>query len=85
LGACPLIRVNIHIVGKKEQEDMARKTTEKQVDFWDTITLRVPHSFAPAAQEVAHRYSMPVTEYCRQALLLRLAADGVRLEDYEAA
>jgi hypothetical protein len=28
---------------------------------------------------------MPVTEYCRRALLLRLEADGVRLDDFEEA
>jgi len=63
---------------------MARKKKSTET-YWDQITLLVPRSFAPAAQEAAHRYQMPVTEYCRQALLLRLAADGVRLEDYREA
>ena len=59
----------------------------KQVDsdFWDHITLAVPHNFEPAARKAAHRYRMPVTEYCRRALLLRLEADGVRLDDFEEA
>jgi hypothetical protein len=54
-------------------------------DFWDTLTLLMPSTFAPAAEDVARRYQMPVTEYCRQALLLRLRADGVRLEDFSDA
>jgi hypothetical protein len=67
---------------------MARKKTsraETDADYWDYITLMVPYSFAPAAQEAAHRHKMPITEYCRQALLLRLAADGVRIDDYAEA
>jgi hypothetical protein len=58
---------------------MARK---KRNDFWDTLTLLVPYHFTTAATEAAHRCKMPVTEYCRMALLLRLEADGVRLDDY---
>jgi hypothetical protein len=66
---------------------MARKQNRDDTDatFWDHLTLMVPYNFAPAARVAAHRYKMPVTEYCRQALLLRLAADGVRLEDYDEA
>jgi hypothetical protein len=66
---------------------MARKQHRADTDatFWDHLTLMVPYNFAPAAREAAHRYKMPVTEYCRRALLLRLAADGVRLEDYDEA
>ena len=66
---------------------MARKHRQTHTDatYWDHITIMVPFNFAPAAaQEAAHKYKMPVTEYCRQALLLRLAADGVRLDDYVA-
>jgi hypothetical protein len=62
-----------------------RRKTQTAPDFWDHITLAVPHSFEPAAREAAHRVKMPVTEYCRRALLLRLEADGVRLDDFEAA
>ena len=62
---------------------MARKNTETDADYWNPLTLLMPSTFDLAAREAAHRYHMPVTEYCRQALLLRLRADGVRLEDYE--
>ena len=51
-------------------------------DFWDHIAIMVPRNFEAAAREAAHRASMPITEYCRRALLLRLEADGVRLSDY---
>jgi hypothetical protein len=65
---------------------MSRKTTKpSDENYWDHITLMVPSTFEPAAREAAHRYSMPVTEYCRRALILRLEADGVRLSDYAAA
>ena len=64
---------------------MTRKPKPNDTDFWDHITLMVPHNFEPAAREAAHRNAMPITEYCRRALLLRLEADGVRLADYEAA
>ena len=67
---------------------MANKRKDQTVtdgDYWNPVTLLMPSTFAVAAREAAHRYQMPVPEYCRQALLLRLAADGVRLEDYEAA
>jgi hypothetical protein len=66
---------------------MARKRRESGPDatYWDHITIMVPFNFEPAAREAAHRYKMPVTEYCRQALLMRLAADGVRLDDYAEA
>ena len=53
-------------------------------DYWDHITLMVPYNFEAAAREAAHRHAMPVTEYCRRALILRLEADGVRLADYDA-
>lgn len=58
---------------------------QQEREFWDHISVMVPRNFEPAAQEAAHRAAMPVTEYCRRALLLRLEADGVRLEDYETA
>jgi hypothetical protein len=64
---------------------MARETTTTDQDYWDHITLMVPRNFEDAAREAAHRYAMPVTEYCRRALILRLEADGVRLQDYEPA
>jgi hypothetical protein len=62
-----------------------RKPRQSDQDFWDHITLMVPANFEPAAREAAHRQAMPVTEYCRRALILRLEADGVRLQDYEPA
>jgi hypothetical protein len=43
-----------------------------------------PYNFEAAAREAAHRSHVPVTDYLRRALLLRLEADGVRLEDYAA-
>lgn len=59
---------------------MRRKRQQPQDEtFWDHITLMVPRNFEAAAREAAHRCAMPVTEYCRRALLLRLEADGVRL------
>jgi len=58
-------------------------TTEE--DFWDHITLMVPSTFEAAAREAAHRYGMPINEYCRRALLLRLEADGIRLTDVTEA
>ena len=65
---------------------MARKSMPTdQSTYWDHITLMVPYNFEAAAREAAHRYAMPVTEYCRRALLLRLEADGVRLDDYSPA
>jgi hypothetical protein len=42
----------------------------------------LPYHFPVAAREDADRQGMPVTEWARQALLLRLAADGVRLDDF---
>ena len=33
--------------------------------------------------DVAHKYRMPPLEYIRRALMLRLEADGVRIEDYD--
>jgi hypothetical protein len=50
---------------------------------WEPVTFLMPSMFREAAAEAAHRYSLPAPEYCRRALLLRLEADGVRLEDYE--
>ena len=65
---------------------MSRKQQRQaDPDFWDHITLMVPRNFEAAAREAAHRFSMPVTEYCRRALLLRLEADGIRLADYRGA
>ncbi len=66
---------------------MPRKSGPEDSDatYWEHITLMVPYTFAPAARAAAHRYNMPVPEYCRRALLLRLEADGVRLDDFEAA
>jgi hypothetical protein len=59
--------------------------TVSDADYWNPLTLLMPSTFAHAAREAAHRYQMPVPEYCRQALLLRLAADGIRLDDYDQA
>jgi hypothetical protein len=63
---------------------MARKTKRSDTDanYWDQLTIMIPYHFPAAAREAAHRYGMPVTEWARQALLLRLAADGVHLDDY---
>jgi hypothetical protein len=65
---------------------MTRKQRRADSDatYWDHIAIMVPYNFEQAAREAAHRLSMPVTEYCRRALLLRLEADGVRLSDYGA-
>jgi hypothetical protein len=62
---------------------MARKQRRSDGDrYWNPITLLMPCNFASAATEAAHMYRMPATEYCRRALLLRLEADGVRLDDF---
>jgi hypothetical protein len=65
------------------RETMTKKNRQQQNDqtFWDHITLMVPHNFEAAARVAAHRACMPVTEYCRRALLLRLEADGIRLTE----
>jgi hypothetical protein len=63
---------------------MTRKTKPNDdASYWDHITLMVPHNFEAAARKAAHRCAMPVTEYCRRALLLRLEADGIRLTDHD--
>jgi hypothetical protein len=62
-----------------------RRPTDKDASYWDALTLLMPYNFAPAARDAAHRFKMPVTEYCRRALLLRLEADGVRIDDYRDA
>jgi hypothetical protein len=64
-------------------ESLATLTAIKT--YWDQLVLMVQYHFPAAAMEAAHRHNMPVTEYCRQELLLRLAADGVRLDDYSDA
>ena len=43
----------------------------------------MPSEFVPAVGEIARHYGIPPLEYCRRALLLRLKADGVCLEEYE--
>jgi len=62
-----------------------KRASASEVEFWDHITLMVPYNFEEAAREAAHKSAMPVTEYCRRALILRLEADGVRLNDYQPA
>jgi hypothetical protein len=58
---------------------MARmRRSDDDENYWDAITLLMPHSFAPAATAIA-------LEYCRRALLLRLEADGRRLDDFDRA
>jgi len=64
---------------------MARTPEKHDETYWDHITLMVPRNFEDAAREAAHRYAMPVTEYCRRALLLRLEADGIRLTERVSA
>jgi hypothetical protein len=64
---------------------MTRKTrTDDDQSYWDHITLMVPSTFEAAARTAAHRNALPVTEYCRRALLLRLEADGIRLDDFSS-
>jgi hypothetical protein len=50
---------------------------------WRPVTLAMPGEFVPAVSEIARHYGIPPLEYCRRALLLRLKADGVCLEEYE--
>ena len=63
---------------------MARKRRQADSDatYRDQLTIMLPYHFPVAAREDADRQGMPVTEWARQALLLRLAADGVRLDDF---
>ena len=64
---------------------MSRKHQQTDEEYWDHIVLMVPREFEEAARTAAHRYAMPVTEYCRRALLLRLEADGIRLTERSEA
>ena len=63
---------------------MAKKQ-KKSTPPWDQVTFLMPVRIIPAIRETAHKYRLPPTEYMRRALLLRLQADGVDLDDYEAA
>jgi hypothetical protein len=63
---------------------MAKKQ-KQSTPPWDQVSFLMPTHIIPAIAETAHKYSLPATEYCRRALLLRLQADGVDLDDYEAA
>ena len=67
---------------KEKDKWHANVDRQSNSTYWDHITLMVPSTFEAAAREAAHRNAMPVTEYCRRALLLRLEADGVRLGDF---
>jgi hypothetical protein len=50
---------------------------------WRPITVAMPSEFVPAVSEIARRYGIPPLEYCRRALLLRLMADGICLEEFQ--
>ena len=67
---------------------MARKTpipSRPRAAFWDELVLLMPRRAVDAAIEAAHDFNMDATEYCRRAIILRLAADGMNLRDFEEA
>ena len=68
---------------ERRKRNMRREPKPNDQDFeLGPYHPLVPYNFEAAARAAAHRNAMPVTEYCRRALLLRLEADGVRLGDY---
>jgi len=60
-----------------------RRRPKNDRPFWDELTLMMPRRAVHGAIEVAHTFNMDATEYCRRAILLRLAADGINLDQYE--
>jgi hypothetical protein len=54
-------------------------------DFWDRSVIPMPTGFREAANEAARSRNMMGTEYCRQALLRALDADGVKLNQQRHA
>jgi hypothetical protein len=54
-------------------------------EILEAVTLLLPPNFEPAARYAAQRCKLPLTEYMRRALILRLEADGVRLDDFDKA
>jgi hypothetical protein len=64
---------------------MSGTRRRKARTYWDEVTLAMPYTFTRAVVDVAHKYRMPPLEYIRRALMLRLEADGVRIEDYDEA
>ena len=66
---------------------MARKRTPStnSASFWDELVLPMPRRAVNAAIAAAHNYDIEATEYCRRAILLRLAADGMNLRDFGEA
>lgn len=61
------------------------KDRDNPLRGWEPVTLLMPKAFRAAAADAAYRQRLPAREYCRQALILKLAADGVRLDDYETS
>src|SRR5262245_16496585 len=49
------------------------------------MSLLMPRRAVNAAIAAAHNYDIEATEYCRRAILLRLAADGMNLRDFGEA
>jgi hypothetical protein len=61
---------------------MAKKQPKR---CWDQISFLMPIHIIPAIEDTARRFRLPPTEYMRRALLLRLQADGVDLDDGDDA
>jgi len=71
-----------HIV--REGRRFAQRNGNVAGSIPDSVPSRSHASeFVPAVGEIARHYGIPPLEYCRRALLLRLKADGVCLEEYE--
>jgi hypothetical protein len=61
---------------------MAKKQPKR---YWDQVSFLMPVPIVPAIEETARKFGLPPTEYMRRAVLLRLQADGVDLDDFDAA
>jgi len=53
--------------------------------FTGSLCLRVPPKLAEAVEDTAYRKMTTVSEYARRAVIERLAADGIRIEELNAA
>ena len=66
----------------------SRKANRELPEIWewfDGTFVAVPSSMGRALLVAAESTGMTVAEYLRRAAYLRMTADGVRIEDYDAA
>ena len=54
-------------------------------EWFNGSFVAVPSSMGKALMVAAESTGMTVAEYLRRAAYLRMTADGVRIEDYDAA